>query len=224
MILWFYSLHQSFSTLGTSVKYTMSSVSVGMAKVFQEELLYFPPTRRTQQYPLILSLLLCFFSLLLLFSFSAFAVVKFQRSCSKLAVPDSCARWTMHILHFCHQESSSHSGENERGRLTLLPCEVSLNHRIFWVGRNLERSPSLTPVQWTGTPTTPPGAQNTIQPDLECLHGWDIHHLSGQPVPLFHHPGSILIYNLNLPFNSLKPLPLVLSQQTLLKSLPPSFL
>ena len=31
-------------------------------------------------------------------------------------------------------------------------------------------------------------AQSPIQPDLECFQGWDIEHLSGQPVPVFHHP------------------------------------
>jgi len=31
-------------------------------------------------------------------------------------------------------------------------------------------------------------AQSHIQPDLERLQGWGIHHLSGQPVPVLHHP------------------------------------
>lgn len=26
------------------------------------------------------------------------------------------------------------------------------------------------------------------QPDLECFRGWGDHHLSRQPVPVFHHP------------------------------------
>ena len=30
-------------------------------------------------------------------------------------------------------------------------------------------------------------AQNHIQPGLECLQGWGIHNLLGQPVPLRHH-------------------------------------
>jgi len=33
-------------------------------------------------------------------------------------------------------------------------------------------------------------AQSLVQPDLECLSGWDIHHLSGQSVPVPHHPHS----------------------------------
>ena len=31
-------------------------------------------------------------------------------------------------------------------------------------------------------------AQSHIQPGLECLQGWDIHSLLGQPVPVCHHP------------------------------------
>jgi len=31
-------------------------------------------------------------------------------------------------------------------------------------------------------------AQSHIQPGLECLHGWGIHSLPGQPVPVHHHP------------------------------------
>ena len=36
----------------------------------------------------------------------------------------------------------------------------------------------------------PPGqaAQSHIQPGLECLQGWGIHSLLGQPVPVRHHP------------------------------------
>ena len=31
-------------------------------------------------------------------------------------------------------------------------------------------------------------AQVLIQPRLESLQGWDIHHISGQPVPVLYHP------------------------------------
>jgi len=31
-------------------------------------------------------------------------------------------------------------------------------------------------------------AQSAVQPDLECFQGWGIDHLSGEPVPVFHHP------------------------------------
>ncbi|KAK4823976.1 hypothetical protein QYF61_008595 [Mycteria americana] len=31
-------------------------------------------------------------------------------------------------------------------------------------------------------------AQSPVQPGLECFQGWSIYHLSGQPVPVFHHP------------------------------------
>ena len=76
-------------------------------------------------------------------------------------------------------------------------------------------------------------AQSPVQSDLECFQGWGIYHLSGQPVPVFHHPCCkkkktnkktslypVYIYALF----SLKPLLLVLLLQALLKSLCPSFL
>ena len=31
-------------------------------------------------------------------------------------------------------------------------------------------------------------AQSHIQPGLECLQGWGIHSLLGQPIPVCHHP------------------------------------
>jgi len=66
-------------------------------------------------------------------------------------------------------------------------------------------------------------AQSPVQPGLESLQGWGIDHLSGEPGPGFHHlhckKKIFLISSLNLPSLSLKPLPLVLSQQTLLEVL-----
>ena len=63
-----------------------------------------------------------------------------------------------------------------------------------------------------------------LQPDLGCLQGWGIHSPLGNlcQCPTTHTVKNILlISNLNLSFSSLKPFPLVLSQQTLLKSLSP---
>ena len=65
-----------------------------------------------------------------------------------------------------------------------------------------------------------------MQPDFECLQGHGIHHFSWQPVPVPHHPYHktlFLIYSLNFPF-LIETISLVLSQQTLLKSLSPFFL
>jgi len=39
-------------------------------------------------------------------------------------------------------------------------------------------------------------AQRPIQSGLKCFQGWGIFHLSGQSVPVFHHPCSI-----NLPYS-----------------------
>ena len=30
-------------------------------------------------------------------------------------------------------------------------------------------------------------AQSPVQPGLECFQGWGFYHLSGQPLPMFHH-------------------------------------
>ena len=68
-------------------------------------------------------------------------------------------------------------------------------------------------------------AQSPVQPDLECLQGWSIHCLSGQPVPVPHHSyyNFFLISNLNLFSSSLNLFRLVLSQQTVLKTLSITF-
>jgi len=70
-------------------------------------------------------------------------------------------------------------------------------------------------------------AQSSIQPGLEHCQGGSIHSFSGQPVPVPHHPHGkelLVVSNLNLPYFSLQPFPLVLSLHTLVKSPSPSFL
>ena len=70
-------------------------------------------------------------------------------------------------------------------------------------------------------------AQSPIQPCLRSLQGQGINHISGQPVPVPNHSHFkrifFLIFNLNLISLSLKPFPFVLSPQTPLKGLSPSF-
>ena len=49
-------------------------------------------------------------------------------------------------------------------------------------------------------------AQSHIQPGLECLQGWGIHNLLGQPVPVCHHLLLFTIYPLpNIKGNSTTP-------------------
>ena len=71
-------------------------------------------------------------------------------------------------------------------------------------------------------------AQSHIQPGLECLQGWGIHSLLGQPVPVCHHcpvlKNFLPLSNLNLACLSLRPFPLVLSLSTLVNSCSPSCL
>jgi len=69
--------------------------------------------------------------------------------------------------------------------------------------------------------------QSSVQPDFECLQWWHPPPLDNF-VPVLHYPhckkNLFLISSLCLPPFSLIPFPLFLSQQTLLRSLPPSFL
>ncbi|KAK4814330.1 hypothetical protein QYF61_014844 [Mycteria americana] len=64
----------------------------------------------------------------------------------------------------------------------------SQNHRMLWIGRNLYRPSSPTPLQEQGHLQLDQVAQSPIQPDLECFQGWGLRYLSGQPVPVPHHP------------------------------------
>jgi len=45
-----------------------------------------------------------------------------------------------------------------------------------------------TPCYVRGHQPPDQAAQSHIQPGLECLQGWGIHNLLGQPVPVCHHP------------------------------------
>ena len=66
-----------------------------------------------------------------------------------------------------------------------------INHPGKWQSAlfELERTPKGHLVQLpVGTLTALSDAQSPIQPDAGYLQGWGFHHLSGQPVPLPHHP------------------------------------
>ncbi|KAK4828850.1 LOW QUALITY PROTEIN: hypothetical protein QYF61_000907 [Mycteria americana] len=99
-------------------------------------------------------------------------------------------------------------------------CFGKKNHRMLWIGRDLSRSSSPTPLQEQGHLQLDQVAQSPIQPDLECFQGWGLHCLSGQPclaTLIVKH--FFLKSSLNLPSLSLKLLLLVLSQQALLNIL-----
>jgi len=72
----------------------------------------------------------------------------------------------------------------------LLPRAL-INHRIIeWLG--LKRTTVIIqfqpPCYVRGCQPADQAAQSHIQPGLECLQGWGIHSLLGQPVPVRHHP------------------------------------
>ena len=98
------------------------------------------------------------------------------------------------------------------------------NHRIKeWPG--LKRTTMIisfqTPCCVQGHQPADRVAQSHIQPGLECLQGWGIHSLLGQPVQCVTTPSVknlLLISKLKLPCLSLRPFPLVLSLPTLVNS------
>ena len=57
---------------------------------------------------------------------------------------------------------------------------------MAWVEKDLKEHLVSTPLLCAGSPPDQ-AAQSHIQPGLECLQGWDIHNLLGQPVPVCHH-------------------------------------
>lgn len=61
--------------------------------------------------------------------------------------------------------------------------QITWNHRTIEVGRDLFRSSSPTPLLRQGQ--LKQITQDHIQSGYECLHGWRLNILSGQPVPVF---------------------------------------
>lgn len=92
-----FHLQQDFSSLRRFIKSIMFLISVGMVAIMGQSDLgrasKMPINKLNLpcQYPLVLSLVLCFLSLHLLFSSSSFTPEKSPRSSSKPAVPESFA-------------------------------------------------------------------------------------------------------------------------------------
>jgi len=61
-------------------------------------------------------------------------------------------------------------------------CPCSVNHRMAWVEKAHNAHPVPTPRYVQGHQPAARAAQSHIQPGLECLQGWGIHSLLGQPV------------------------------------------
>ena len=77
--------------------------------------------------------------------------------------------------------------------LTVCPTNryISVYHRtIEWFGLEGTFKDHLvqSPCNEQGHLQLDQVAQSPVQPGLECSQGWGIYHLSGQPVPVFHHP------------------------------------
>ena len=59
---------------------------------------------------------------------------------------------------------------------------------MAWVEKDHSDRLVSTPCYVQGCQPPDQAAQSHIQPGLECLQGWGIHSLLGQPVPVRHHP------------------------------------
>jgi len=71
------------------------------------------------------------------------------------------------------------------------PLVAGLNHRIIkWFGwEGIFEGHLVQPTcEDQGHLQLDQVAQSPIQPNLECSRVWGTDHLSGQPVPEFHHP------------------------------------
>jgi len=66
-------------------------------------------------------------------------------------------------------------------RVDMCLCE---NHRMAWVEKDHNDHRVPTPCYGQGPQPADQAAQSHIQPGLECLQGWGIHSLLGQPVLL----------------------------------------
>jgi len=91
---------------------------------------------------------------------------------------------------------------------------------MAWIAKAHDAHPVPTPCRVQGRHPAAQAAQRPIQPGLECLQGWGIHSLLGQPVQCvttLWEKSFLLISNLNLPSLSFKPFPLVLSLSTLVE-------
>lgn len=60
------------------------------------------------------------------------------------------------------------------------------NHRMLWGGRDIKDDLVTTLCHEQGHLPLSQIAQGSIQPGLGTLPRWDIHHVSGQPVPVFY--------------------------------------
>ena len=102
-----------------------------------------------------------------------------------------------------------------------------MNHRMAWVAKDHNAHSVPTPCYVQGRQPPHQAAQSHIQPGLECLQGWGIHNLLGQPVQCLTTlwgKNFLLISNLILPCLSLKTFPLILLLSTLINSHSPSCL
>ena len=148
-----------------------------------------------------------------------------------------CTQWPKGLLH-TQPGSSIRLGSKQTAQTADSVCVIfritafllwnhRMNHRMAWVAKDHNAHPVPTPCYVQSCHPPAQAAQSHIQPGLECLQGWGIHSLLGQPIQCITTlwvKNFFLISNLNLPCLSLKPFPLALSPSTLVNSHTPSCL
>lgn len=74
----------------------------------------------------------------------------------------------------------------------LVLSKLSSSRIMEWFGLKVtfKVHPVPASLSLAGTPSTRPQAQSPVQPGFDHLQGLDIQDLSGQPVPVSHHPQS----------------------------------
>ena len=113
---------------------------------------------------------------------------------SRVAWTPSCATYCREpVLVYIYMYTLSFHWTSKTGaKAGSLGLGVALlNHRIIeWLG--LKRTSKIMefqcPCYVQGHQPLDQAAQSHIQPGFECLQGWGIHSLLGQPVPVCHHP------------------------------------
>ena len=122
--------------------------------------------------------------------------------------PSHNSQQSMHVKQALRQDGAKHcvhvnyTKEIHSAFLRLHRIIESWNHRMAWVEKDHNDHLVPTPCYVQGHQPPDQAAQSHIQPGLECLQGWGIHSLLGQPVQCVTTlwvKNFLLISNLNSP-------------------------
>ena len=129
-----------------------------------------------------------------------------RRICSTICAFCAGVFWIdlLMLLYLCSSSFTSHLYRSDKFKthpfrwFQMSFLSISQNHRI-------KGHPTQLPCSEQRNPQLDQNAQSLIQSGLECVQGWDIQHISKQPVPVLHHP------------HSKRPFPFIQPKSTLFK-------